>query len=300
MKILITGGTGLIGSHFIQKYQDKYQFTLVSRQHTPILSSGINPERITILNDLDALPNLNDFDVVINLAGQPIVDKRWSRKQKQKICQSRWQITEQLSKRINDSDNPPNVFLSGSAIGFYGRQGDEEIDENFAQVYPEFSHQVCKVWEDKARLCQSKTRLCLLRTGIVLERNRGALAKMIPPYRLGLGGRLSHGKQVMSWIHIDDMVNAMQFIIENEQLRGPINMTAPNPVSNRDFSESLATVLGRPNIATMPAFVLRGMFGEMADLLLYGQRVLPMALLKAGFVFQYDQLKGALEQILKP
>ncbi|WP_394174564.1 TIGR01777 family oxidoreductase [Thalassotalea litorea] len=300
MKLLITGGTGLIGSHFIRRYQDKYAFTLVSRQHTPILSSDINQAAITFIDSLAALPHLNDFDVVINLAGQPIVDKRWNRIQKQKICHSRWHITEQLSRLINDSDTPPRVFLSGSAIGFYGRQGEEEIDESFTDIYPEFSHQLCKVWEDKARLCHNKTRLCLLRTGIVLERNRGALAKMIPPFRMGLGGRLSHGKQVMSWIHIDDMVAAMQFMIEHDSIRGPVNMTAPNPVSNREFSEALAKTLGRPNLATMPSFVVRALFGEMADLMLYGQRVLPIALLKAGFTFEHSQLDDALAQLLKP
>lgn len=299
MNVLITGGTGLIGSHFIQRFQDKYQFTILSRQHTPIMPSDINPAVMTFIDTLDKLENLNDFDIVINLAGQPLVDKRWNRTQKQKICQSRWQITEQLSKLINDSDSPPAIFLSGSAIGYYGRQGEEDIDENFTDIYPEFSHQVCKVWEDKARLCESKTRLCLLRTGIVLERNRGALAKMIPAYRLGMGGQLSHGKQIMSWIHIDDMVNAMQFIIENDTLRGPINMTAPNPVPNSEFSAELADALNRPNFATMPAFVLRALFGEMSDLLLFGQRVLPIALISAGYHFEHADIKDAFAQLLK-
>ncbi|QDP02945.1 TIGR01777 family protein [Thalassotalea sp. PS06] len=299
MNVLITGGTGLIGSHFIQRFQDKYQFTVLSRQHTPIMPSDINPAVMTFIDTLDKLDNLNDFDIVINLAGQPLVDKRWNRTQKQKICQSRWQITEQLSKLINDSDNPPAVFLSGSAIGYYGRQGEQDIDETFKDCYPEFSHQVCKVWEDKARLCKNKTRLCLLRTGIVLERNRGALAKMIPAYRLGMGGQLSHGKQIMSWIHIDDMVNAIQFIIENDTLRGPVNMTAPNPVPNREFSEALADALNRPNFATMPAFVLRALFGEMSDLLLFGQRVLPIALISAGYSFEHADIKDAFAQLLK-
>ncbi|TKB45752.1 TIGR01777 family oxidoreductase [Thalassotalea mangrovi] len=297
--VFITGGTGLIGSHFIRTYQDQYRFTVLSRQHTPIMASDINVAALTVVNDLQAFANFNDVDIVINLAGQPLVEQRWSRKQKQKICQSRWQLTEQLSKLISDSESPPECFLSGSAIGYYGRQGDQDIDEDFTEVYPEFSHQVCKVWEDKARLCQNHTRLCLLRTGIVLDRNRGALAKMIPAYRLGFGGKLGDGKQIMSWIHIQDMVDAMQFLIEHQDIKGAVNMTAPNPVSNKAFSKALASSLNRPDFATMPAFVLRGLFGEMADLLLYGQRVLPIALLKAGFMFKYSELEDALQQIFK-
>ncbi len=298
MKILITGGTGLIGSAFINKFQHKYQFEVLTRQETP-LSCFANPTKnINIINSLSHLKNLDDYDAVINLAGEPIVNKRWSQKQKHLICQSRWQLTEEISKLIIDSSQPPKTFISGSAIGFYGRQGDIEIDEEFTDVHPEFSHEICKLWEEKAGLANDKTRLCIIRTGVVLASHGGALSKMLPAYKWGLGGKLSHGQQYMSWIHIDDMLNGIDFLLNQTSCRGIFNFTAPSPVTNAEFSKTLAATLNRPNLATMPEFVLKLLFGEMSDLLLFGQKVIPKKLLAQHFHFNYPQLAGALDQLL--
>lgn len=299
MKILITGGTGLVGSSFIKKFQHKYKFDVLTRQHVDVHCYFDDSTNISFINKLYPLQNLNDYDAVINLAGEPIADKRWSVQQKRSICQSRWKLTNKLSKLINDSSNPPRTFISGSAIGYYGRQGDAEICEEFTNVYPEFSHRVCKVWEDKASLAQSNTRLCILRTGIVLDKDKGALKKMLPAYKFGVGGKLAHGKQYMSWIHIDDMVNAIEFLLTNKDCQGNFNLTAPFPVTNKEFSRTLGKTIHRFDIATMPGFVLRLLFGEMSDILLFGQRVVPKQLLAHKFEFQYPELKHALHDILR-
>lgn len=298
MKILITGGTGLIGSAFINKFQHKYHFDVLTRQPVDLGCYFDNQDNISWLSEIKELTDLNKYDAVINLAGEPIVNKRWTLEQKRAICQSRWKLTSTLSKLINDSSSPPHTFISGSAIGYYGRQGSEEIDETFNDFYPEFSHKICKVWEEKASLAQHKTRLCIMRTGIVLDKHQGALKKMVPAYKFGLGGRLSHGNQYMSWIHIEDVVSAIDFLLTQKACKGHYNFTAPTPVTNKEFSKTLAATLRRPNIATMPAFVLRLLFGEMSDLLLFGQRVVPTNLLAQDFKFTYPELKMALTHLL--
>ncbi|KGK00127.1 TIGR01777 family oxidoreductase [Thalassotalea sp. ND16A] len=299
MKILMTGGTGLIGSTFINKFSSKYHFDVLSRQTGDLSSRFGNEAKVNVISSLNYLKHLDDYQAVINLAGEPIAEKRWSQKQKHSICHSRWNLTSQLSKLINDSTTPPNTFISGSAVGFYGRQGNETITEQWTDVYPEFSHTICKVWEEKAWLSQHKSRVCILRTGIVLDKNKGALKKMLPAFKFGLGGRFSTGTQFMSWIHIDDMVNAIEFLLNNQQCQGQFNLTAPKPVTNKEFCQILAKTLRRPNLATMPAFVLRILFGEMADLFLYGQKVVPEKLLSANFKFTHPNLQSALHHLLK-
>ncbi|WP_211183471.1 TIGR01777 family oxidoreductase [Thalassotalea sp. Y01] len=299
-RILLTGGTGLIGSAFIKKYQHKYQFDVLTRQRVSVNCLFKKDENIQLLHGIRGLDDLNDYDAVINLAGEPIAEKRWSLQQKRNICHSRWNLTHRLSKRLNNSSSPPRVFISGSAIGYYGRQNSVEIDESFDECYQEFTHRVCKVWEQKALLSHAKTRVCLLRTGIVLDKNHGALKKMLLPYKMGLGGRFATGHQYMSWIHIDDMVRAIEFVLNHPHCQGSYNLTAPNPVTNAEFSATLAKILNRPNVATMPGFVLRLLFGEMADLFLFGQKVIPKKLTDAEFMFQHPQLEEALNDLLAP
>lgn len=288
-QILITGGTGLIGSALVKAWQQQHQLIILSRQARP--NAGTHVRFVTSLKEVD----FNQLDAVINLAGEPIADKRWSQAQKERICQSRWQITEQLSQNIMAASQPPAVFISGSAIGFYGRQGDQYIDESYSEFYPEFSHDICARWENLA--CQassSQTRVCLLRTGIVLAANGGALKKMLLPFKLGLGGKIGSGNQYMSWIHLDDMVSLIDFILHHSELSGPINAVAPKPVTNAVFSQALAERFKRPALLPMPAAVVTLLFGEMSDILLYGQRVIPQKLQDAGFTFQYPQLQTAL------
>lgn len=295
MNILLTGASGLIGSHFLKQFYQHNNFTLLSRFPEKLTSQWPNSH---VINSLDKLTDLNNFDAVINLAGEPIAEKRWTQAQKDSIYQSRLSITQKLSDLIIASTSPPTTFISGSAIGFYGRQTVANIDENYQDVFDEFSHKLCLDWENAALSCSVKTRVCLLRTGIVLDKQQGALAKMITPFKFGVGTVLGSGDQVMSWIHKQDMVNAIHFILTNVNLSGPINMTAPNPATNKEFSETLAKVLHRPCLFKTPAAVLRLMLGEMSDLLLYGQHVTPNKLLEANFQFTFPELELALNDLL--
>ncbi len=298
MRILITGGTGLIGYRLTcQLLSLSHSITILSRspQKVYALFSSL-VECWTTLNDQH---DLNSFDAVINLAGEPIVNKRWTPKQKERVCQSRWQITERLSSLINDSESPPSVFISGSAVGYYGDQGQSVVTEN-DQPHDEFSHQLCARWEQLALQAKSdKTRVCLLRTGIVLAKKGGALQKMLPMFRLGLGGAIGHGKQYMSWIHIEDTVNAIYYLLVSPELDGPFNITSPYPIHNDQFSAILASVLHRPAFVRVPEFMLKAMMGEAATLVLGGQQAIPRRLEEAGFGFRYFRLEEALQDILK-
>mgnify|MGYP000094305484 CR=1 FL=1 len=297
MNYLITGGTGLIGRNLISTLNQN------SSNMIKVLTRDID-KAASVVSDVDLISelSLNDIeeaDIVINLAGEPIADKRWTVNQKDRICQSRWAITEQLTSLINQAISPPSVFISGSAIGFYGRQTETKITESFELSHQEFTHDVCQTWENIALSTQAVTRVCILRTGIVLDKHQGALSKMLVPFKLGLGGPIGNGEQYMSWIHKQDMINIITTLIHNQALSGIINATAPSPVTNQEFSKTLATILNRPCLCRVPKTVLQLLLGEMADLVLYGQNVIPEKLLNSGFKFQYPKLTSALENIFK-
>lgn len=296
MNIFITGGTGLIGKHLCQLLQPDHKITVLTRACDKAKQTlGPNIAVINKVSDID----FNAIDCVINLAGEPIVNKRWSDKQKQRLHNSRIELTAQLSSAIKSAEHPPSVFISGSAIGYYGRQSTEIIDEDHTGVHDEFSHQLCQRWEQAALSAQSsKTRVCILRTGIVLAKDQGALAKMLPPFKLALGGPIGDGNQGMSWVHIEDMVALIKFIIENDAIHGPINATAPNPVSNKVFSQQLGNAINRPAKLTMPAWFLSLLMGEMAELLIYGQYVVPTKLLNHGYNFRYTHLPEAFNNLI--
>ena len=296
MQILITGGTGFIGQQLVAKLAAEHQLTLLTRDvHKSQVKLGT---RHHYISQLDQLANLDAFDAVINLAGEPIVGKRWTKLQKQRICDSRWDITRQLTALINGSHNPPTVFISASAIGYYGRQGSQAIDEN-AVVHEEFSHHICSEWERLANQANDHTRVCIIRIGIVLGLGGGALGKMLPPFKLGVGGPIGHGRQGMSWIHIHDLLSLISFLLTNEHCHGVFNATAPNPVSNAEFAKSLGHVLGKPAIIPTPPLALRLAMGEMCELLTEGQYVVPSRALKAGFHFNYPFLDQALNQLFR-
>ncbi|AWB68112.1 TIGR01777 family protein [Saccharobesus litoralis] len=298
MHILITGGTGFIGSNLIKQLKAHSKITVVSRQSC--LCFDRFGHDISCIDDLNKLPSLNQFDAVINLAGEPIADKYWTNRQKWRIKQSRWNITQQLVDLFEKSKIKPKVFISGSAIGYYGRQAaDIDIDETFSQPHHEFTYEVCEKWERVAKQVEQHTRLCILRTGIVLGRE-GALKKMSLPFKLYAGGALGSGQQVMSWIHIDDMVEAIIYLLNNESSRGVYNLTAPNPVNNLAFSQALASALNRPCWLTMPAVMLRLILGELSDLMLTGQKVKPTRLLEEGFEFRFTDIDTALQHLSKP
>jgi len=297
MKILITGGSGLIGSSLISILRpcDVSVYT-----RNVAMAEQILGHKIHFLSSLTHLSNLDDYDVVINLAGEPIANKKWTDEQKYKIEHSRWSITEDIVTLINAGKNPPKLLISGSAIGFYGRQEDNIIDENFSSPHDEFSHRLCERWEFLAKKAQSdKTRVCILRTGVVITKRGGALQKMLLPFKLGLGGPIGDGSQYMSWIHLEDMLQGIAHLIANESCHGIYNFTAPNPVTNAEFSRELAASLSRPCILKVPEFMLRMMMGEMADLVLYGQRVVPTRLEESGYKFIYPKISQALDCLRK-
>lgn len=292
MNILITGGSGFIGSHLIKQLKSSHSITVITRD--PVKTYHKLGHDITAFTDLAQI-DFNEIDAVINLAGAPIADKRWSRARKQVLEASRWEITEQLVTKINQAKTPPSVFISGSAIGFYGRVPGENIDESHPTCHPEYSHYLCKEWENRANKVNTEnTRLCIVRTGVVLGRKGGMLKKLMLPYKLGLGGPIGTGEQILSWIHINDMVALLQTMLTDERYQGIVNATAPVPVSNQEFGDTLAKELKRPNLFRMPVKMAKAIFGEMSDILLYGQHVIPKKAIELGFQFDYSTIQDAL------
>lgn len=299
MKLLITGGTGLIGSALIPHLVADYQVTVISRNPQRALERLGNS--VHVVKSLDEISELSDFYGVINLQGEGIADKRWSSRQKLRIEQSRWNITRKLTERMQNAAQPPQVFISGSAIGYYGAQGETPVTEATKVDADDFAHHLCAEWERLALAAQSeKTRVCVLRTGVVLAPEGGALKKMLPPYLLGLGGPLGHGKQGFSWVHLDDMVGIILFLLQHEQAQSIFNATAPQPVAQEEFSKTLARVLRKSHFMRVPAWALKLMLGEMSQMLLTGQLVLPERLQQAGYQFKYPQLEAALKDCLLP
>ncbi|TXR54322.1 TIGR01777 family oxidoreductase [Reinekea thalattae] len=296
MHILMTGGTGLIGRSFIERYSE-YRYTVLTRSKTRAAKKfGAN---VQLINQLNELSNLDDFDAVINLAGEPIADKRWTDKQKQKLISSRLEITDQLVAMIERSASPPSVFLSGSAIGVYGAENESQTAESDIIIAKDFAAQLCLDWEQAASKAAHKTRLCLLRTGVVLSPKGGALKKMLPAFRLGLGGAVGHGQQYMSWIHIDDMLAAMYFLLSQPQISGPVNMTAPVPATNAELSAALAASLNRRLFFRIPAAFLQLALGEASSLLLGSVKVLPNRLQQHGYSFSRATIGSAFKELKK-
>lgn len=298
MNILVTGATGLIGKALLP-HLNHDAITVLSRNPTRAYQSL--GHHIHAIDSLDNLENLDQFDVVINLAGEPIMGKRWSDNQKSIIQHSRWDLTQQLVDKINNGTNPPHTFISGSAVGIYGDNQDKSIDETTPITINDnnFSQQVCLRWEQIALQAQStQTRVCILRTGIVLTKQGGALAKMLLPYQLGLGGKIGAGNQYFPWIHLHDMIKGILFVLNHADAQGVFNFTAPNPVTNKVFSQTLATTLKRPHFLCTPAWVLKLGLGESSQLLLDSQRALPNKLLAEGFHFSFPSIEQALKQTL--
>jgi len=298
-RLLITGGSGFIGSQLVSVLTGQgYEVTILSR----------NPEKtalhfnhtITSIKQLNILDGSVVFDVVINLAGQGITDKRWTPNIKKQLRDSRIITTQNLIGYLQAAEKKPKLLISGSAIGYYGNQGNKIVDEEMHSG-SNFSSKLCVDWEHEAQQAEVLgIRTCYLRTGIVLGKNGGALSKMLPAFKLGLGGVMGSGSQWMSWIHIYDLIGIILHIINNKHIKGAVNGTAPNPVTNKVFSSTLGRVLRRPALMPAPAFMLKMMLGEMAkELLLSGQRVMPTKILDAGYDFQYTELENALRNIVQ-
>jgi uncharacterized protein (TIGR01777 family) len=297
MKVLITGGTGFIGSALTRSLiQQGHQVTVLSRNpHTIAQRCGPG---INGLSNLKLIQPNDSYQVIINLAGAPIFDALWTEERKKLIRDSRIGLTEQLVDSLSRMTVKPELLISGSAIGYYGDQGDTVLTER-SPALTDFSHQLCADWEVAAQKAEAfGVRVCLIRTGLVIAAGGGLLQRMLLPFRLGLGGRLGSGKQWMSWIHRQDWINIAHFMMANTTMRGAYNATAPHPVTNSEFTRILAWRLNRPALLPMPAWLLKKLPGGMSQLLLGSQRVMPERLMAEGFQFQYPDLPSALKEAL--
>ncbi|HST54829.1 MAG TPA: TIGR01777 family oxidoreductase [Solirubrobacteraceae bacterium] len=303
MRITITGATGLIGSALIERLRaDGAEITVLSRDPGRARERlGVAAERWNLLLEPAPTQALAGADAVIHLAGENVA-QRWSASAKHAIRESRSQGTRHLIDGLRDcaEHERPRTLISSSAIGYYGPHGEEPIDEE-SPPGADFLADVCVEWEAQARAAtQLGLRAVQVRTGIVLDSNGGALAKMLPPFRAGVGGPVAGGRQYMSWIHLEDLLGMIHAALDDDRWSGPINATAPEPVTNRDFSRELGRVLRRPSIAPVPAFALRLLYGEMAEIITTGARVLPAKPLMLGYEFRYPHLHEALATALTP
>jgi uncharacterized protein (TIGR01777 family) len=293
-KVLVSGSSGLIGGTLLPALRASgYDVKRLVR------SKVTAPDQIP-WNPAEPLPpeSVSGFDAVVHLAGESIVG-RWNEAKKRRIVDSRVPATRHLAAALSKAPQRPRVFICASAIGYYGDRGDEILREDCSSGEG-FTAELGRQWEAAAQsVAVAGIRAVQIRTGIVLSADGGALRKMLPPFRLGVGGNVGNGRQWMSWIDLADVVGAVQHLLTTDSLNGPVNMVSPNPVRNAEFTKTLASVLYRPAVFPMPAFAARLAFGEMADeLLLASQRVEPSKLVSSGYKFQRPDLRSALQGIL--
>jgi uncharacterized protein (TIGR01777 family) len=295
MRILLTGGTGFIGGALIERLLQRGDSVLVYSRD----SSHFGSDNIQYINNLSDISKEDYFECFINLAGENMSRQRWTEARKAALVESRVNTTRALFELAQRLQTPPRVLLSASAIGYYGHQGDQCLAED-ASPEQGFSHRLCQAWEDEACRFESlATRVCRLRLGVVLAKQGGAMDELTRSYRFGMGCWLGTGRQWLSWIHREDVISAMEFLLDDPPSEGVYNLTAPEPVTNRQLCEALCQHLPTLLSLPVPGPLLRLALGEMADeLLLNGQRVLPRRLQAAGFIFHYNTLAQALPDLL--
>jgi uncharacterized protein (TIGR01777 family) len=308
MRIVVAGGTGFIGRPFCETLASGgHEVVVLSRGAAAVVPRDVWPGRAGVrrafwtgTEDTTTWAHLIDgADAIVNLAGESIASGRWTAARKRRLESSRLEPTRALGMAIQQATSPPQALLSASAIGYYGSRGDQRLTESSVPG-DDFLARLCVSWEqDARRAAGSRTRCVLLRTGIVLGADGGALAPMLMQFRMFAGGPVGSGRQFMSWIHRDDWIALVKFLLERNE-EGPFNLTAPNPVTNADFASALGEVLHRPSILPTPEFALRALLGEMADaLVIGGQRVVPQRALDLGFRFRFDTLAPALADLLR-
>ncbi|WP_017728965.1 TIGR01777 family oxidoreductase [Halalkalibacterium ligniniphilum] len=301
MKIAISGGSGFIGTKLSDVLIDEgHEVFILTRS----LAGKENKERLTFVKWLTdgAQPalELEGIDAIVNLAGESIGDGRWTKERKKQILQSRIDATNAVIDLISTLKKKPEVIVNASAIGYYGNSETETFTEQSNPVNQGFLATVVKRWEETAsRAAEYGVRTVYTRIGIVLHKEEGALPRMLLPYKILVGGTIGSGKQWLSWIHIDDVIGMMLFALKEPSIEGPFNLTAPNPVQMKPFGKALADVTNRPHWAPAPAIALKIMLGEMSTLVLDGQRVLPEIAKKMAYPYKFQELKPALENLLK-
>lgn len=297
MHILLTGGTGFIGKALCEELVRRgHSLTVVTRRASRI--KRVMPDGVQLIPSVSSILPTVSIDAIVNLAGEPIADSRWTSARIRQLRDSRIGITEDIISYIARAKNKPQVLVSGSAVGYYGDQGTAWVTEKSAP-HVEFTHSLCRDWENTAcKAAEYGVRVALIRTGLVIGPG-GFLGRLLPLFKLGLGGQLGDGSQYMPWIHRDDEINILCELLFNERAQGAYNATAPNPVTNHEFTQTLGQLLNRPTFLPAPAFMLRLLLGDMSRLLLTGQRAQPERLThELQFTFRYPTLTAALTATL--
>jgi uncharacterized protein (TIGR01777 family) len=306
MRIFITGGTGLVGTRLLRRLKERKDSPVVLSRRAAAAREKLGPDCTVVEGDpmqpgpwMDAV---GDCDAVIHLAGENIFGRRWSPAFKQLLLDSRVQSTrnvvEALARRPRTAAGNSKILVNASAIGYYGPHGDEELTED-SPPGDDMLANVCVQWEKEARGAEAHgVRVAMIRVGVVLDKEGGALQKLLLPFKLFAGGPVGSGRQYLSWIHHDDLVGLFLMALDNANASGPINGTAPNPVTNKEFGKALGRALHRPSFLPTPAFALRLALGEAATLITTGQRVLPKRALALGYQFKYPTVEAALAEIL--
>jgi len=294
MKALVTGATGLLGRRLIRELEEPSVLSRNASRAQQVLGAVTaftwQPE--TAPPPAEAFSGV---DVIFHLAGEPVGEGRWTAGKKRAIRESRVQGTRNLVQTLESLKRRPQVLIVASATGYYGDRGDDELTED-APPASTFLAEVCREWEAEAMKARELgIRVVTARSGVVLAPSGGALARMLLPFRLGLGGQLGDGRQWMPWIHIDDAVGLLVHAANSEALTGPMNIVAPDPVTNKTFTKTLGQALGRPTVLSVPRLGLRAAFGEMSQILMESQRALPAVALKTGYRFRYPELRAALD-----